>query len=85
MALAGALMDSEPSNNAGPLESVAAGISGGIGQGLFMREMRDNKKGWDLPGMNASNLWSKGFGEASFGPDQIGIRDGIRGLFGLPK
>ncbi len=85
MALANNLMDYKPSQSPGALESVVGGVSKGLGQHMFLKELSNDKDGWGLPGMKSGGLWSSGFGEASFGPDKIGIRDGIRGLFGLPK
>jgi len=83
MALAGALMNQTMSPGAGAFEGLMSGVNKGLGTSMFLNEVGKGRKDPIAP--SNDSLWAKGIGEAAFGPDKIGFRDGIRGLFGLPK
>ncbi len=83
MALASALMGANASPGGGAAAGLVSGLSKGMGTALFYKTLAEGR---DQGGQQSRGFdWDKGFGEAQFGPDKIGFRDSIRGLFGLPK
>jgi hypothetical protein len=77
-------MGADASPGSGAFAGLASGFSKSVGQAMLLDDSSGTNK--NLPAGQSSGFdWSRGFGEAQFGPDKIGIRDATRGLFGLPK
>jgi hypothetical protein len=84
LALANTLMNQSLSPGAGAFEGFASGLNKGLGNAIFLKELSNGRKDSSTP--SSESIWgNKGLGESVFGPDKIGIRDGIRGFLGLPK